>query len=126
MLTLQRVPGRETAPVADMLGVEIYEDEELFIALDGETIVGYAIYALTDLQVVVSTFEADGNDAFVIDGLLRAVMNYAENRGREYVDFDEECDGAMLDRLGFYGEDGRRYNLLISKFLQSGCGGVSS
>ena len=126
MLTLKRVPERETRRIADILDIEVFEDEDLFVALDGDLIVGFAIYALTDLQVVIGEFYADDNDAFVIDGLIRAVMSYALNRGLEYVDFDEECDGEMLDRLGFLGEDGRRYNLPIGKFIGGGCGGVQS
>ena len=43
MLTLKRVPERETRRIADILDIEVFEDEDLFVALDGDLIVGFAI-----------------------------------------------------------------------------------
>lgn len=124
MLELKNVPEGQIERIADILGLDLFEDEQLFIALDGQEVKGWCLYALTDLQVVIAEVYADEEDEFIKDGLIRAVMNFAYNHGIRYADFDEDVDGDMLDRMGF-SEDGRHYNLFISKYF-SGCEDLSS
>lgn len=89
-------------------------------AYEGDKEVGICSFSIDGYTMTFETLTAENDDAIITEGLIRASMNYAANRGAYISKVKKGVAQSVFEFLGFKGND--ILSAEIPEVLTAGCG----
>ena len=114
MITITPENGKS---LFDVHGLSFREDSGCVIAKDGDKLLGYCLYDLDEKRLVVRYLQSD--ELTLADGVLRAVLNMAVQRGITDAQYDDSAPVSLLEQLHFISDLSKK-TLDLDKFFK-GC-----
>ena len=103
MITITPEDGKS---LFDAHGLSFREDSGCVIAKDGDKLLSYCLYDLGEKYLTVRYLQSD--ELTVADGVLRAVLNMAVQRGITDAKYDDSAPAELLEQLHFVGDSSKK------------------
>ncbi len=100
-------------------GIEVMKNRGVTVAKDGEEILGFCAYILTDDSITVTHLSTE-EDIMLADGILRSALHIADFRGITNAFYTDSAPVKLFSLLGFIKSDEEKA-LKIEKLHESCC-----